>query len=488
MTKPNQPLFTRYPTPSNVKKIHLIGIAGAGMGAFACMLQDAGFEVRGSDQNVYPPMSDTLKAKNIPYHEGWQASNLDWQPDWVIVGNVCRRDHIEVLTAQERQIPYASFPQALHDLFLVHHSPIVIAGTHGKTTTTSLTAWLLADQGLDPGLLVGGISQNFNVPYLLGKGKPFVVEGDEYDTAFFDKGPKFLHYAPKTAVINNIEFDHADIYDDLDEIVENFERLCMLMTEETSLWVNADDPLVQKCSLKAKGKINLFACSNPKAHWQAINIEPNENGCSFDLICPLSLTPIHIQSPLAGKHNVYNTLVALGIACEYGVVLENAIDSLSRFKGVVKRQQVIGSHDGVLVIDDYAHHPTAIYETLMALKAKYPNRKVYACYEPKSNTARRNVHQKDYAHAFMPADVVFLARPFKKEDRFAPEERLNLDLLVSDLQAQGKTAEHFAEIDGLLEAICTHTKAEREKDALVVFMSSSSFEGAPIKLLAKIKG
>jgi UDP-N-acetylmuramate: L-alanyl-gamma-D-glutamyl-meso-diaminopimelate ligase len=448
------------------------------MGAFACMLKEAGFEVRGSDQNIYPPMSTTLLAQNIPFYDGWHQSNLDWGPDWVIVGNVCRRDHIEVLCAQERNIPYASFPQALHDLFLVNHAPIVVSGTHGKTTTTSLIAWLLADNQKDPGLLVGGITQNFDKPYLLGKGIPFVVEGDEYDTAFFDKGPKFLHYAPKTALINNIEFDHADIYDSLEEIVENFERLASLMTAGTHLWVNGDDPLALSCAKKATGTIHTYGFGDDN-EWQALEIEPNAFGCQFRLKCPLSTELISIQSPLAGKHNVYNTLVALGIACEYEVPLLSAIRALGGFAGVVKRQQKIGEVNGVLVIDDYAHHPTAIYETILALKARYPQRKLYACYEPKSNTARRNVHQHDYVQAFKVADEVLLARPFKKEDRFPPEQRLNLDQLISDLNQNGVIAGHYADIQELLDAL----KARLSSGDLVVFMSSSSFENAPSRLL-----
>ena len=284
MTKPHQPLFIRKPIPDQIKKIHLIGIAGSGMGAFACMLKQAGYEVRGSDQNIYPPMSDTLAEKHIPVMISWQAKHLDWQPDLVIVGNVCRRDNIEAVAAEQRGIAYVSFPQALCDLFLFNRSPVVVAGTHGKTTTTSILAWLLYSH--DPqrtGMLVGGIGANFNTPFLIGQpGGAFVIEGDEYDTAFFDKGPKFLHYRPDVALLNNVEFDHADIYDDIAEIEENFDRLCTLMGPGKTLWVNQDDARALRCAKKAEGQIITYGFAD-EAMWRASDIEVHAQGSSFTL-------------------------------------------------------------------------------------------------------------------------------------------------------------------------------------------------------------
>ncbi|MEZ4470078.1 MAG: Mur ligase family protein [bacterium] len=258
MTKPNQPWFVRRPMPPRVEKVHLIGIAGAGMGAFACMLQDLGLEVRGSDLNVYPPMSDVLRGRGITWMEGFDAAHLAWTPDLVIVGNVCRRDNPESVAAEARGIPAVSFPQAFSDLFLVDRVPVVITGTHGKTTTTALTTWLLHQAGLDPGMLVGGVARDFDSTYLLGAGAPFVVEGDEYDTAWFDKGPKFLHYRPRIVVLNNIEFDHADVYDSLEEIIENFERLMDLLGPGTTLLVNADDPRAMACAARARGQVTTY--------------------------------------------------------------------------------------------------------------------------------------------------------------------------------------------------------------------------------------
>ena len=479
MTKAHQPLFIRKPFPSTVHKIHLIGIAGSGMGAFACMLKQAGYEVRGSDQNIYPPMSDTLAQEHIPVMLGWNADHLAWQPDLVIVGNVCRRDNAEAVAAEKLAIPFVSFPQALCDLFLHDRSPIVVAGTHGKTTTTSILSWLLYSH--DPqrtGMLVGGIGGNFNTPFLIGaSGGAFVIEGDEYDTAFFDKGPKFLHYRPQVALLNNVEFDHADIYDDLEEIKENFDRLCVLMNEGKTLWVNQDDELALQCAQHATGTVITYGL-HATAMWWASDIHVHTKGSSFTL--NYEGHHYHVDSPLAGRHNIYNTVVALGIAHHnYGMPITAAITALQAFKGVQKRQEEIGEVDGVLVIDDYAHHPTAIYETILALKARYPQRRLWAIYEPKSNTARRNIHQVEYAKAFSVADVVRLARPFKKKNDFADDEKLNLEQLTQELSEQGINSQSCADIDELLQQLTQQVQA----GDLLVFMSSSSFERAQYRIL-----
>ena len=487
MTKPDQPWFIRRPTPDDVQKIHLLGMAGSGMGAFACMLREAGFEVRGSDRAAYPPMSDILAAREIPLGLGWDPSHLDWGPDWVIVGNVCRRDNVEAVAAEERGIPTASFPQALSDLFLAQRRPIVIAGTHGKTTTTALCAWLLSatDTKETPrtGFLVGGQGGNFEGPFRIGDAEgAFVIEGDEYDTAFFDKGPKFLHYRPEVALLNNVEFDHADIYDSIEEIEENFERLCDLITPGKSLWVNCDDARALRISERASGDVITYGFAE-EAQWRALDVTPNERGCAFTLRTPDGVER-RVQSPLAGRHNVWNTLAALGMAhVHFERELDVLFEALADFKGVQKRQEELGELDGVLIMDDYAHHPTAIYETLEALKARYPTRRLWALYEPKSNTARRNIHQSDYIDAFASAPRVRITRPFKKEDRFAPEERLDLNMVVEALSARGVDAAVALEIDDLIDELAREARA----GDLIVFMSSSSFEGAQSRLLERLR-
>ena len=479
MTKPNQPWFVRRPMPARVEKVHLIGIAGAGMGAFACMLQDIGLEVRGSDLNVYPPMSDVLRGRGIAWMEGWDAAHLDWGPDLVIVGNVCRRDNPESVAAEARGIAAVSFPQAFSDLFLVDRVPVVITGTHGKTTTTALTTWLLHQAGLDPGMLVGGVARDFDATYLLGAGAAFVVEGDEYDTAWFDKGPKFLHYRPKIAVLNNIEFDHADVYDSLEEIIENFERLVDLLGPGTTLLVNGDDPRAMACAARAGGQVTPYGFGEGAA-LRAVDVEPGAEGCDFTLLG--AGEPRRVRSALAGRHNVWNALAALGVGLALGASLDAMIAALGTYGGVKKRQEEKGEAAGVLVIDDYAHHPTAIDETLAALRARYPGRRLWAVYEPKSNTARRNVHQQAYAQAFTAADEVVLSRPFQKEDRFGPEERLDVNRLVADIAAAGTPARYEDGSDATLAYLAGAVRA----GDVVVFMASSGFDGIHDRLLAAL--
>jgi len=483
VTKPHQPWFVRreMPPADAVRRIHLIGIAGAGMGAFAGMLQAAGYEVRGSDRNVYPPMSTELEQRGIAWMEGWAAEHLDWAPDLVIVGNVCRRDNPEVAAAAERGIPYVSFPQAFGDLFLTRGTPVVVAGTHGKTTTTALTSWLLSACGLDPGMLVGGVTRNFDSTFLLGQGGPFVVEGDEYDTAFFDKGPKFLHYRPKLTILNNIEFDHADIYDTLDEIIENFDRLIDILPSDGVLFANADDPLVVERAARSQARVVTYGFGEG-ASLRAVDVEPNARGCDFTLVRD-GRTLGRVASPLAGRHNVWNTLAAFGIGFELGLTFEALSGAVGGYLGVKKRQEEKGEADGVLVLDDYAHHPTAIEETLKALQARYPGRTLWAVYEPKSNTARRNVHQQDYARAFAAAPHAWFARPFVKEDKLAQDEKLDLDRLVADLQAAGVDAGHRPDIP----ALAAHLADAVPRGGVVVFMSSSGFEGIHDRLLDALR-
>lgn len=483
MTKPHQPWYIRRPIPEDVKKIHLIGIAGAGVGAFACMLQEAGYTVRGSDLNVYPPMSDVLRDRGIGWDEGWDPAHLDWGPDVVIVGNVCRRDNPESVAAHERGLPAISFPQALSDLFLASAKPVVITGTHGKTTTTALTSWLLHDCGLAPGMLVGGVTRNFDATYLLGApGAPFVVEGDEYDTAWFDKGPKFLHYRSKICVLNNIEFDHADIYDDLDEIILSFDRLMDQLGPDTLLLANADDPRVMARAARAGGRVIRYGFG-PEAELRAVDEAPDGQGYAFTLIRDGARLG-RVRSPMAGRYNIWNTLAAFGVGFELGLSFEALRDALPSFKGVKKRQEEKGEVNGVLVIDDYAHHPTAIDETLRGLKARYAGRRLWAIYEAKSNTARRNVHQRAYAEAFDAADQVIIARPYIKQDSLTADQMLDVKQLVADISARGTEATYRAEVDEIVGWLADHAAP----GDVVVFMSSSGFGGIHQKTLDALSG
>ncbi len=482
MTKPHQPWFVRRPMPTTVKKVHLIGIAGAGMGAFATMLQEAGFEVRGSDRGVYPPMSDVLTRAGIRWMEGWAPEHLDWNPDLVVVGNVCRRDNPEAVAAEQRGIAAVSFPQAFSDLFLATRHPVVVAGTHGKTTTTALTTWLLHSAGgLDPGMLVGGVARNFDSTYRIGSGAPFVVEGDEYDTAYFDKGPKFLHYRPRTVVLNNIEFDHADIYDSLEEIIENFDRLMDLLGPDTLLVANHDDARVMERARRAKGRVVTYGFGEG-ADLQAIDVVPGPHGCTFTLVHRGRVLGCAV-SPLPGRYNLWNVLAGFAVGFELGVPFERLAPALQAYAGVKKRQEERGEVGGILVVDDYAHHPTAVDETLRALRAKYPGRRLWAVYEPKSNTARRNIHQHEYARAFDAADRVVLAQPYAKDDGLGRERMLDVDALVARIAEGGPVATYLPGV----EEIRDHLAAQTAPGDVVVVMANSGFGGLIEKLLTALQ-
>jgi UDP-N-acetylmuramate: L-alanyl-gamma-D-glutamyl-meso-diaminopimelate ligase len=482
MTKPGQPWFIRRPMPANVQSVHLLGIAGSGVGTFAMMLRDAGYTVRGSDQNVYPPMSDRLTAHGIEWYESWDPAHLDWAPDLVVVGNVCRRDNLEAVAADERGISCVSFPQALSDLFLARARPAVIAGTHGKTTTTALVTHLMDVIGLAPGFLLGGVAKNFSSGYRLSheSGGPFVVEGDEYDTAFFDKGPKFLHYRPSVAVLNNIEFDHADIYDDLDEIIENFDRLMDLMSEGTTLVANMDDPLVVARSKIARGQVRYFGL-NEGANVRAGAIEPFEGGVRFELFID-DFSMGTVMSPMSGAHNVSNVLAAFSVCEAYGADWRALIEALVSFKGTDKRQDEKGTFDGVLIVDDFAHHPTAIETTLVGLKQQYGQRRLWAVYEPKSNTARRNIHQTAYETAFLPADQVLIATPYQKDDGLKPEDMLDVAYLTQALTDGGTPASSPGDAEAIRHYLVEHT----QPGDVVVVMANSGFDGLIPKLISAL--
>ena len=478
MTKPGQPWFIRHELPVEIRKVHLLGIAGSGVGTFAMMLKDGGYEVRGSDENVYPPMSERLTDYGIKWSAQWNPAHLDWKPDLVVVGNVCRRTNLEAVAASERGIPFVSFPQALSDLFLAHAQPAVLTGTHGKTTTTALVTFLLDAAGLQPGFLLGGVAKNFRAGYRLcvKPDAPFVVEGDEYDTAFFDKGPKFLHYRPKIAVINNIEFDHADIYDDINEIIENFDRLVDIMGPETCLIANGDDPIVQACASKTQGDLIWFGLG-ANADVRAEEINENKAGVRFRLFEKDQEIGV-VQSPMSGRHNVSNVLAAFAVCRQYGVSYADLMASLPNFLGTDKRQDEKGTFDGVLIVDDFAHHPTAIRETLSGLKKKYAGRRVWAIYEPKSNTARRSIHQTAYAEAFLAADHVVIATPFQKDDGLTAQDMLDVNVLTKALT----DADTPAYSPGNADAICKFLLSEVVAEDVVVIMANSGFGGLVGKL------
>ncbi|MCA9518159.1 MAG: UDP-N-acetylmuramate dehydrogenase, partial [Myxococcales bacterium] len=428
MTAPHRPEddVRRPPPPvawERVRKVHLMGVGGSAMGALAGLLRALGYEVRGSDRGVYPPMSTFLAERGIEVMEGYRAENLAWGPDVVVVGNVIRPDYEEAVALRARGIPHCSLPQALAALVIRDRLSVVITGTHGKTTTSSLTAWLLETAGRDPAFLIGGVTGNFDSNFKAGAGDVFVVEGDEYDTAYFDKGPKFLHYRPRVASINNVEFDHADIFPDLDAIVRAFARFAELLPPDGRLVVNGADGRALTAASACDAPIWTFG-RDGAYDVAAIGLAAGADGTRFTLRLP-GYEERDAFLPLWGAHNVENALTASGLALAAGAVPDAILAGLATFRPPRKRLEVRGVARDVPVIDDFGHHPTAIRETLRAVRARYPGRRVLALFEVQSNTARRRVFQRDFADAFAGADRVWFGRPLEKaSDSLAPEARL----------------------------------------------------------------
>jgi UDP-N-acetylmuramate: L-alanyl-gamma-D-glutamyl-meso-diaminopimelate ligase len=463
---------------ADAKRIHLIGVCGTAMATLAALLKQRGHDVRGSDQNVYPPMSDFLAAEGIRTMSGYAAENLTADIDLVIVGNAISRGNPELEAVLERRVRYCSLPEAIRDFFLWGAAPVVLAGTHGKTTTTSLTGWLLTAGGLDPTVLVGGVALNFGdggSSYRVGAGRHFVIEGDEYDSAFFDKTAKFLKYLPDVAVVNNVEFDHADIYADLDAVRLAFRRLATLVPRNGLLLLGADSPDAAALQRVAVSPVETFGLGDG-ATWRALDVSHQDGLTHFGIHRDGRLFG-RFASPLLGIHNVRNALAAVAVGARAGLSAAALAEGLRAFTGIKRRLEIVGERRGVTVFDDFAHHPTAVHETLAALKTGYPGRKVWAVFEPRSASSCRRVFQDDFARAFSGADEVVIAGVFRSS---LPEaERLSADQLVSDLERAGRRARHIAGVDDIVQTVA----AEAGKGDLVVLMSNGGFGGIHQKLL-----
>ncbi|MBW2053901.1 MAG: UDP-N-acetylmuramate:L-alanyl-gamma-D-glutamyl-meso-diaminopimelate ligase [Deltaproteobacteria bacterium] len=462
--------------PEKIETVHLIGICGTGMGALAGMLVEKGYTVFGSDTNVYPPMSDFLDRLGIQVMSGYRAENLDYKPDLVVVGNVVTRLNPEAADLAALGLNYLSFPQTLRMFFLEGKRPLVVTGTHGKTTVASLAAWLLESAGLDPGFMIGGILKNYERNYKLGSGDWFVVEGDEYDTAFFDKVPKFIHYAPEVGILTSIEFDHADIYPDLDAVKDTFRGFVTLVPVQGRLVACGDDPLVREMAEQATASIITYGLEEGN-DWQAVNLKARGQGTWFDLIRPRN-DPLPLFSPLPGAHNVLNTLAAAAALDWIGLKPERLKQGLSSFKGIRRRQEVRGVRAGVTIIDDFAHHPTAVKQTLAAIRLAYPSSRLMAVFEPRTNTSRRKVFQADYAKSFDGADEILIREP--PDLKKIPEnERFSSSQLVQDLQAQGLKAHYFPDTDSILENL----NGRLRPGDVVLIMSNGGFDNIHERLL-----
>jgi UDP-N-acetylmuramate: L-alanyl-gamma-D-glutamyl-meso-diaminopimelate ligase len=466
--------------------VHLIGVSGTGMGSLAGLLKKAGHRVTGSDTAFYPPMGEALERWGIEKRQGYDPAHLSPRPDLVVVGNVCRAQNPEARAAIDSGLPYTSFPSALHDHCLRDRRSFVIAGTHGKTTTTALCAHLLDAAGLEPGFLIGGIPLGFSESFRFAKtGAPFVVEGDEYDSAFFEKTPKFWHYAPEVAVLQAIEHDHADIYPTMDSYRAAFVGFVERIPAHGLLVANAADPEVRAVAKHARCRVAFYALEGEDTgevtpEWLAAAAPAQDGLLPFDLFIGGSSCG-RLVSPLSGTHNLKNAVAALAL-CSLAaqVPMPTLSRALHSFAGVKRRQELRGHAAGVRVYDDFAHHPTAVLETLRGLRARHPHGKLIALFEPRSATASRRVHQATYAQAFLPADVSLLAPVGRPE--IGSDERLDVNAIAQELHERGRIAEAAPDLDALVTRTLVHAQAG---DTIVV-MSNGAFGQIHDKLLCKL--
>ncbi len=465
---------------SKPKHIHLIGICGTAMAALAGMLQERGFRVTGSDAASYPPMSTFLESLGIPVAQPFAEANLDPRPDLVVVGNALSRGNVELERVLDQRIPFCSLPQILHDEFLVGKDVLVVAGTHGKTTTTSILAWIFETAGLQPSFLIGGIAENFGRSFGLGEGKHFILEGDEYDTAFFDKGPKFLHYFPDSVILTSVEFDHADIYKDLDAVETAFKRLVNLVPRRGRILGFDSGDSIDRCLQKAFCPVERYGASD-RAGWKITNLKLNEERTSWSVLRD-GKPWAEFEFPLGGEYNVWNATAAAALAANYGISKDVIAKALQTFRSVKRRLEVKAQVNGITIIDDFAHHPTAISQTIHALRARYPQSRLWVVLEPRSNTMRRNVLQDALVRSLALADQVVIAAIFKSEA--IPEaERLDLNRVIDEIQKCGKQARICADADAIVNAIAPELRARD----VVAILSNGGFGGIYEKLPQRLR-
>jgi len=458
--------------------VHLIGIGGTGMASLAGLFHEAGCRVSGSDGPLYPPTSTVLAAMGVEVREGYDATNLNPVPDLIVVGNAIRRGNPEAEELLDRRLPYLSMAAALEQRFLPGRHVIVVAGTHGKTTTTAMLAFVLHHAGRSPGFLIGGSPQDFEMPYRIGTGPAFVIEGDEYDTAFFDKGPKFMHYRPDTALIGTVEFDHADIYRDEAEVHRVFRWLTNIVPRRGLIVRHEDCPATVAVTSHAQARVQGYGLL--AGSWRAESIEHGATGVSFRATRDgAAVTDVRLA--MSGEYNVRNALAVMAAATEQGLAPAEIAAGLAAFSGVRRRMEVKGESGGVVVIDDFAHHPTAIAETLRAVRQRYPGRRVWCVLEPRSWSLRRNVFQDKLAAAFDHADQIVLAEVFGA-DQLPPEERLNPARLVADLARRHRTARFLPSVDAIVALLVDETRPED----VVAVLSNGGFGGIHGKLLAAL--
>ncbi|HVT16043.1 MAG TPA: Mur ligase family protein [Thermoanaerobaculia bacterium] len=460
--------------------IYFVAIGGTGMAPLACLVQEEGHRVRGADGPLYPPMSTLLHGAGIHPHVGFDASHLDPRPDLVVIGNAVRRDNPEVAAAERLGLPLLSMPQTLARFFLAGRRPLVVAGTHGKTTTTAMAAWIYRACGRDPGYLIGGAPRDLPASFARGSGERFVVEGDEYNAAYFDRGPKFLHYQPETVLLTGVEYDHADLYASPEALWQAYARLLDLLPASGLLVACGDEPEVRELARRACCQVISYGLGEGNDLRPLGEVEALAEGSRFRLRGEHG-GEVDVVLPLAGDHNVANALAVWAAARRDGIPAADLAAAFQRFHGVQRRLEELGTARGVTVVDDFAHHPTAVGKTLLALRQRYPGRRLVALFEPRSLTAGRRFFFDDYRQAFAGADRVLFA-PIFHGGRLAAEERLDFAALADELSAAGTPATACADVADVLR----HALGESREGDVIVTMSSGSFENAPRHLLAAL--
>src|SRR5580765_1820643 len=458
---------------SRIQSVHFVGICGTAMASAAAAMQEKGVKVTGSDQNVYPPMSTFLAERRIEVISGYAEQNLAHKPDLIVIGNAISRGNPEAEYALDHKLRYCSLPELLKEFFIHGKRSLVVSGTHGKTTTTSLLAWVFEHNGLNPSYLIGGIPNNFGQGARFTESEWFIIEGDEYDTAFFDKRSKFVHYLPEVAIINNLEFDHADIFESLAAIQTSFKRLINLIPRNGLLLANGDDPNVDSLLDVTHCPVKRFGLGETNAV-RAFNVNLAATASEFEI------PSFKFRINLLGELNVRNALAVVACAKHCGLKNSQIQSAFDTFKGIKRRMEVRGISGGVTVVDDFGHHPTAIRETLRALRVKFPGQRIWAIFEPRSNTTRRNVFQTELAEALLMADAIVVAEVARQE-LLAPHERLDPAKLMRDLQASGKPSAYLPTVDAIVEHV---GGAAKPGDVISVF-SNGGFGGIHEKLLRR---
>jgi UDP-N-acetylmuramate: L-alanyl-gamma-D-glutamyl-meso-diaminopimelate ligase len=457
-----------------IKSVHFMGIGGTAMASVAAAMQDKGVRVTGSDQNVYPPMSTFLAERKIEVMSGYSEQNLAHKPDLVVVGNAISRGNAEVEGLLEKKMRYCSLPELLKEFFIRGKRSLVVSGTHGKTTTTSLLTWVFEHNGFNPSFLIGGIPTNLGQGARFTDSEWFIIEGDEYDTAFFDKRSKFVHYLPEVAIINNLEFDHADIFENLQAIQTSFKRMINLIPRNGQLLANGDDPNIAPLLNVTHCPVKRFGLGESNSV-KAYNMRLGPTASEFEI----PSAKFHIN--LVGELNVRNALAVVACAKHCGLKNSQIQSAFDTFKGIKRRMEVRGISGGITVVDDFGHHPTAIRETLKALRIRYSGNKLWAIFEPRSNTTRRNVFQDELVTAFDDADQVVVAE-VARLDQLPPDERLDPARLMKELQAKGRPAAYLPDVDAIVEHV---GRGAQGGDVVCVF-SNGGFGGIHTKLLTRL--